>query len=393
MNDTLFAGADAAMLADSVDHFLADHYGFEQRHRRLSKGPTDRGCWPQMAELGWLGLPLPESLGGFGGSWLDVALLMQRFGRALVVEPYLANVVLAGGLLARLGSAQQQARWLAPMIDGACQLALAYAEPGTRHLWTRPRAALRAVGAGWQLDGAKSLVWGGATADGFIVLAHEAGRDDALSLVIVERGARGLGIEPFTAIDGHSGAELRFEAVAVDAAARVGPLRGAQPDVERVLDEAAVLSCCEGIGVMEVLFDATLEYLKQRQQFGRPLASNQALQHRLVDMHTLWRESEAVARYAVSALDADAANRSRAASLAKVHVGQALRQLGQEAVQLHGAIGTTDEYAISHHFKRATALSLLFGDIDLHRARLGRALRDEHASARLATATTAPLTA
>jgi alkylation response protein AidB-like acyl-CoA dehydrogenase len=125
MNDAVFGGDDAAMLADSVDPFLADHYRFEQRQRRLAAGPTDRGCWAQMAELGWLGLPLPESLGGFGGGWLDVALLMQRFGRALVVEPYLANVVLAGGLVARLGSAEQQARWLAPMIEGRFHLALA----------------------------------------------------------------------------------------------------------------------------------------------------------------------------------------------------------------------------------------------------------------------------
>jgi alkylation response protein AidB-like acyl-CoA dehydrogenase len=380
MNDTLFGGGDAALLANSVDHFLADHYSFEQRRERLAGGPAGRGCWAQMAELGWLGLPFPEALGGFGGGWLDLALLMQRFGRSLVVEPYLANVVLAGGLLERLGSAAQQQRLLTPMIEGRWQLALAYGERAARHDWHRVRTIARPHGGGVELHGHKTLVWGGASAEAFIVLAREGALDDALSLFIVERGSPGLSCEPITTVDGRGAAELSLDAVPVSTGERLGRAGQALPEVARVVDAAAALVCAEGIGVLETLFTGTLEYLKQRQQFGRPLASNQALQHRLVDMHTLLREAEGMARFAVSALDADAPTRSRAVSLAKVHVGEALRHVGQEAVQLHGAIGTTDEFPISHHFKRATALSLMFGDANHHRARLGDALRREHAA-------------
>lgn len=382
MNDTLFAlGTDAAMLADSVDRFLADHYAFDQRRRRLAAGPADRGCWPQMAELGWLGLPLPEALGGFGASWTDVALLMQRFGRMLVVEPYLANVVLAGGLLARLGSEAQQLQWLQPMIEGRCQLALAWLERATRHNWQLPQCEARRHGPALELYGRKTVVLGGASADAFIVWARDADAARAPTLFFVDRVRSGVHCVAAPTIDGHNAAEVTFDGVRLRDEDRVGSTAQALDAMEGVLDRAAALSCAEGIGVMEVLFQQTLDYLKQRQQFGRALASNQALQHRLVDMHTLLREAEGMARWAVESLDAEPALRARAVSSAKVHLGQALRQIGQEAVQLHGAIGTTDEYPLSHHFKRATALSLLFGDADHHRARLGQALRDEQRQA------------
>ena len=379
MNDTLFAqGPDAAMMADSIDHFLADHYSFEQRRKRVAMGPGQRGCWTQMAELGWLGLPLPESLGGYAGRWLDVALLMQRFGRALVVEPYVANVVLAGGLLARVGSQAQQLRWLQPMMEGRAQLALAYLERASRHSWQLPRAEASARNGRIQLNGCKTVVLGGASADAFIVWARGSDALRTPALFLVERNRHGVSCAPTPTIDGHAAAEVTFDAVRVSADDQVGTPAQALEQMALAIDTAAALSCAEGIGVMEALFHNTLDYLKQRQQFGRPLASNQALQHRLVDMHALLREAEGLALWAVEAIDADAGLRARAVSTAKVHVGQALRHIGQEAVQLHGAIGTTDEYPLSHHFKRATALSLLFGDVDHHRARLGQALRDDH---------------
>lgn len=379
MNDTLFAqGADAAMLADSVDHFLADHYTFEQRRKRLAMGPGQRGCWAQLAELGWLGLPLPESLGGYAGRWLDVAMLMQRFGRALVVEPYIANVVLAGGLLARVGSQAQQLRWLQPMMEGRAQLALAYLERASRHTWQQPQAEVGVRNGRTELNGRKSVVLGGATADAFIVWARDSDALRTPALFLIERGRHGVSCVPTPTIDGHAAAELTFDAVRVSADDRVGTPTQALDQMSLAIDTAAALSCAEGIGVMEALFHCTLDYLKQRQQFGRPLASNQALQHRLVDMHALLREAEGLAQWAVEAIDAEPAVRAHAVSTAKVHVGQALRHIGQEAVQLHGAIGTTDEYPLSHHFKRATALSLLFGDVDHHRARLGLAMRNDH---------------
>jgi alkylation response protein AidB-like acyl-CoA dehydrogenase len=385
MDDTLFASGDAAVLADSVDRFLADHYRFEQRRQRLAATGDGLGCWPAMAELGWLGLPFAEALGGFGGSWSDVALLMQRFGRALVVEPYVANVALAGGLLARLGTAEQHARWLRPMIDGRCRLALAYGERAARHQWQRVRTVVEARDDGDVVHGRKTLVWGGAQADVLLVLAREGNADGALSLCLVEPHARGVHAAAITTVDGRAACELTLDAAPV--AARLGAPGAIADEVERVLDIAAALACAEGIGVLEVLFDSTLEYLKQRQQFGRPLASNQALQHRLVDMHTLLREAAGMARHAVHALDGDAVLRRHAVATAKAFVGDALRHIGQEAVQLHGAIGTTDEFPLSHGFKRATALSLMFGDADHHRARLATLLQRDHASVESASAT------
>ena len=375
MDDALFASGDAAVLADSIDRFLADHYRFDQRRQRLAAAPDALGCWAPMAEFGWLGLPFAEAHGGFGGTWRDVALLMQRFGRALVVEPYVANVALAGELLARLGNAEQHERWLRPMIEGRCRLAFAYGERAARHQWQRVRTQLQPHDAGLVLHGGKTLVWGGAQADVLLVLAREGGPDGALSLCLVERHAPGAHLTAVTTVDGRATCELTFGAAPV--AARLGAPGAIAAEVERVLDIAAALACAEGIGVLEVLFDGTLDYLKQRQQFGRPLASNQALQHRLVDMHTLLREAAGMAQHAVVALDCDSEVRGHAVASAKAFLGDALRHIGQEAVQLHGAIGTTDEFPISHGFKRATALSLMFGDADHHRSRLGTMLRRE----------------
>lgn len=384
--DTAFGlSQEQALLRDSAQRFAEKEYGFDQRKARLTCNPGQQDCWPALADFGWLGLPFSEADAGFGGSLADVAILMRQFGRSLFLEPYLANVVLAGGLLARLGTAEQKARWLAPMIEGRVRLAFAFGEPQSRY--RLDDCATRAVPApgGWTLHGRKTVVPGGASADAFIVLARTGGERvarDGLALLIVERASAGLSAAPFRTYDGHETCDLTLDAVHANQDAALGPVGGAHDEVDRIIDCGAAMACAEAVGVLEALFEDTLAYLKERRQFGQPLATNQALQHRLVDMRIQLREAQAMAAEAVDALlAADAASsngvalRQRAVSAAKVHVGQALRLLGQEAVQLHGAIGTTDDVRISHHFKRATFLSMLFGDVDWHRRRFGELLR------------------
>jgi len=374
MTETAFTD-EQTMLRDSVERFIQNEYTFEQRRKRLNMPATDRGCWGQFAAMGWLGLPFAEAQGGFGGSTSDVALLMREFGRGLVIEPFVPNVVLAGSLLARLGTPAQCSRYLAAMIDGRAQLAFAFGEAQSRFRLNDCLTQATTQGDDYVINGRKTVVHGGATADAFVVLVRTSGQQldaDGLSLLMVERGSAGVDIKPYRTYDGHTACELTLHDVRVEAAALLGPAGTAFAEAERALDYAAAMSCAEATGVLDVLFNDTLAYTKERQQFGRALASNQALQHRLVDMHIQLREAQAMVQMAVESLDnADDALRRRAVSAAKVLVGGALRLLGQEAVQMHGAIGTTDDLRISHVFKRATLLGMLFGDADWHRQRLG----------------------
>jgi len=372
------------LLRESAERFVEQEYTFEQRRRLLEAEPGAPGRWPTIVGLGWPGLPFAESDGGFGGSLADVAVLMRQFGRSLVIEPYVASVVLAGGLLCRLGTPAQRAAHLAPMIDGTRRLAFAFAEPQSRFALDDCLLRATPAGGGWRLDGRKIVVPGGAGADVFVVLARSAGERSGpagLSLLLVPADAPGLAVRRYRTYDGHDACDLAFDGAALGAHALLGCAGEAFEEVDRIADCGAAMACAEAVGVLEAMFEDTLAYTKERRQFGRPLAANQALQHRLVDMRIQVREAQAMTAMAVDALAAadaagDAVLRRRAVSAAKVHVGQALRHVGQEAVQLHGAIGTTDELRISHHFRRATALMSMFGDVDLHRRRLGGLLRD-----------------
>lgn len=378
MSGALFAaGTEAALLDDSVARFLDREWPFAARRAQLAADPASRGLWQQLAELGWLGLPFAESDGGIGAGWGEMAIVMRRCGRALALEPLIPSVALAGNLIAQLGTAAQRQRHLAPLIEGRAQLALAYLERGPRERWELARLAASPHGDGRVvLGGRKTLVLGAPGAEAVVVLARE---DPGLSLFVVERGSAGLDGLPYRTVCGHAAGELVFNGVMVPAGQRLGSPGGAAPALQHALDTATAMACAEALGVIEMLFESTLDYTRQRRQFGRALSANQALQHRLVDMHVQMREAEVMAQSAVQALrNDDATARSRAVSAAKLHINGALRLVGQEAVQLHGAIGTTEDCAISHAFKRATTLSLLFGDADHHRQRLAAALRAEH---------------
>lgn len=324
---------------------------------------------------------------------MDVAIIMYQFGRALVTEPYLGNVILAGDLISRLGSAEQKARWLVPMIEGRCQLAFAFAERQSRYKVDDCGTRAESCDGGFRITGTKIVVLGGAEAEVFIIFARTAGArtdSDGLSLFAVYGGTAGVKVTGTPTIDGQSACELALDNVLVDPDALIGPLNGAYPFVARTLDYACAMVCAEAIGVIEILLDDTLAYVKERRQFGRALGQNQVLQHRLVDMHVQYREAESLVQNAIASLmDDDPVQRQRAVSAAKIQVGNALRRVGQEAVQMHGGIGTTDELHISHYFRRATAINLQFGDVGAHTARLGALLHRE----KLTAATHAPIAA
>ena len=360
------------LLKDSAERFIERDYTFDTRRRiAATEDGFDRGVWRQFADLGWLGLAMPEDHGGLDGSLADTAVLMEALGRGLVVEPYLSTVLLGGGLLRYGGSAAQQAALIPPVIAGETLLAFAFAERQSRYNLANVETTARAANGGYVLDGAKGVVVHGASAHKLIVSARTAGdsRDEAgISLFLVDGAAAGVARRGYPTVDGLHGAEVTLDGVAVSNADLIGEAGAAFALIERVIDEARAATGAEAVGVMAVLVDATVAYLKNREQFGTPIGSFQVLQHRAVDMFNELELSRALVHRAAAAIASsdDALNRARAASAAKVQIGRAGKLIGQQAIQLHGGMGMTDELFVSHYFKRLTMLGALFGDADYH---------------------------
>jgi alkylation response protein AidB-like acyl-CoA dehydrogenase len=352
-------------LRDTLTRFIAKDYGFEQR-RALAKSAEgfSRAHWKQFAELGLLALPFHEDFGGMNGNAVDTMLVMEAFGRGLVLEPYLATVIIAGGLIRDAGSVAQKEALLPAIAGGERMLALAHYEPGARYEVSRVSTAAKADGGGWKLSGAKAVVLGGAAADTLLVSANTG---KGLSLFLVDAKAAGVTVRSYVTQDGGRAAEVRLDNVAVGQDALVGAQDGALPAIERALDYGIAAMCAEAVGIMAALDEATLEYLKTRKQFGQPIGRFQALQHRMVDMVIATEQSRSMAMMAaVKADSSDAAERRRAISAAKAYIGQQARFVGQQAVQLHGGMGVVDELNVSHYFKRLTMIELTFGNTDHH---------------------------
>ncbi len=352
-------------LRDTLTRFIAKDYGFEQR-RALAKSETgfSRDHWAQFAELGLLALPFPEEFGGMNGNAVDTLLVMEAFGRGLVLEPYLATAIVAGGLIRDAGSAAQKEALLAAVAGGERMLALAHYEREARYKVSLVNTAAKQDGAGWKITGAKGVVLGGGSADALIVSANTG---KGLSLFLVDARAKGVTVRNYTTQDGGRAAEVRLDNVAVGADALVGPEGGALPAIERGLDYGIAALCAEAVGIMAALDEATLEYLKTRKQFGQAIGRFQALQHRMVDMVIATEQSRSMAMMAAVKVDSpDAAERRRAISAAKAYIGQQARFVGQQAVQLHGGMGVVDELNVSHYFKRLTMIELTFGNTDHH---------------------------
>jgi alkylation response protein AidB-like acyl-CoA dehydrogenase len=359
------------LLADTLKRFLATGYAFEARAKIMgSAAGYSEDVWATLAEMGLLGIPFASDHGGFGGSAVDVMIVMEAIGEGLMVEPYLASVGLGGQFVARGGTAVQQKRILPTLIQGKTKLAFAHTERGARYDLRQVSLPARASGDGWLLDGEKCMVLHGGCADLLVVSARTAGsHTDArgISLFLVERAAPGVGVTEYRTLDNLRVADVRLSGVTVPRDALIGPEGDGFPLAEEVVDYATALLCAEAVGAIKYAHDATLDYLKTRRQFGVPIGSFQALQHRMVDILISYEQARSIACLACVKVDtAETNERRRVVSAAKIKIADACRHVSQEAVQLHGGMGMTEELKISHTFRRLTMIAQTFGDADHH---------------------------
>lgn len=358
------------LIRSALAGYLADTYDFESRRKALR---TESGfrteTWRGLAQdLGVLGAALPEDLGGLGGGPVDTLVIMQELGRALVVEPYLETVVIAAGLLKRVDS-EAARRAVGEIISGDLIATLAGAEPKSRFDAADVSTTARREGSGWRLDGAKAVVMAAPWASKLLVTARTSGgrRDrEGVSLFLVDKSTAGVSTRDYATVDGRRASEVAFDGVMLPADALLGKEGEALPLVEAVLDEACAALCAEALGVLSELVRQTVDYAKQRKQFGQPIGSFQVLQHRMVDMFIQAEQATSMAYMATLKLGLPANERARAVSAAKAFIGKALTFVGQSAVQIHGGIGLTEELALSHYFKRATMIEQALGSTDFH---------------------------
>lgn len=359
---------EQTLLQNSVTRYLADTYTFEawRRFTRSDKG-RDPAHWRQFADLGLLAAPLPEEHGGLGGGALEIMIVMKEFGRALVVEPYVPTVIVAGGLLSRSGTVAQQQEWLPKIAGGEAIFAFAFAEPKSRFNLADVATTAKKQGGGYVLNGHKAVVIGAPWADALIVTARTAGNSrDAkgLSLFLVDKRAPGLSLRDFPTVDGNRASEITFENVELPGENLIGSADEGLALVEHAIDEAIIAHCAEAVGAMSALHDQTVAYAKTRKQFGQPIGKFQVLQHRMVDMFVAMEQAVSITLMATLQRES-----AKAAAAAKVAVGKAAHYVGQQAIQIHGGMGMTDDLAAGHYFKRLTLFETLYGSTDHH---LGR---------------------
>ncbi len=367
------------MLADTMARFVQDEYGFEARRKRLHLAQSAPGYgeaqWRQLAGLGLFALNVPETWGGIGGGAVETLIVMEALGRGLVVEPYLATGVIAARLLAAHGSAAQKDRFLPPIARGELRFALAAFEPQSRYDLHEVRTSAARCGDGWRLDGAKSVVLHGDSADWFIVTARtEAGGSatEGLTLFLVDAKAAGVAVQGFPTIDHQRCADLRFDGVQLAAGCVVGAPGQGLDLADWALDQGLAALAAEAVGCMERLTELTCEHLATRRQFGVAIGSFQALQHRAADMRIALEQARALALAAAAhVLGEDRVQRRRAVSAAKAMAGRSGRYVGQQATQLHGGMGMTDEMPPGHYFKRLTAIDMSWGNSEHHVERFG----------------------
>ncbi len=357
------------MLRDSIAKWAAGQYDFDKRREALKKDDAWKKNWATFADLGLLAAPLPEDFSGLGGGALDVNVVMEELGKALVTEPYVPTVVIGAGAIKYAGSAAQKDEHLTAIAGGERIIAFAQAEPKSRWALNDVSTTAKKDGAGYVLNGQKAVVIGAPQADTLLVSARTAGgqRDaKGVSLFLVPKKTKGLTARDYPTMDDTRASEVYFENVSVGANALVGPADAALPLIERIVDEANAAYCSEAVGCVRMMHTLTHEYAKTRKQFGRAIAEFQVIQHRLVDMFMSVEESVSMALLATLKLDASEAERAKAVSAAKVAIGKHGRFVGQNAVQTHGGMGVTDEMRVGHYFKRVTMLDATFGNVDYH---------------------------
>ena len=355
------------ILRESAEKFLAERYDYRTVQRIAASEPGwDREVWGEFAKLGWLGLPFAPEDGGNGGGAVELAILMEAFGKHLLIEPYLATVVLGGGLIAALGSTAERQAMLPAVMEGECHLAFAHEE---RDVPTRAQR----TNDGYSLRGGKKVVLG-PSADTLVVSARLG--DHGLGIFVVPRKTHGLTVRSYRMVDGRRAADVDLNDAIVPTSALLGGNEDAGGEVEAVLQRAIAALSADAVGAIGAMVKATVDYAKTRVQFGQPIANFQALQHRMVRIKIKEEEARAAALFATLSLDGPAAIRARATSGAKAKIGRCARSVHQEAIQLHGAIGTTDELALGGYAKRLLAYELLFGSTREHLRRYGAMIAD-----------------
>lgn len=364
------------MLKDSVSKVVETDYDFEtrQEHLQSDKGYND-AFWQQCGELGWTAIPFAQDDGGFGGGPEEIMLIMEELGRGLVVEPYWSSALLAGGVLRAAANESQRSQWFEELISGTQQATLAWVERGARYDLSCVRTTARAVDGGYQLSGAKVVVPHLATADLIIVPARTSGEatdDHGITLFVVERQAAGVTVDDYATSDGMRAGNLKLDDVMVTSDHILGSEDEGLAPLVAATDLALLGLCAEAQGILEVLVSKTIEYTRTREQFGRPIGSFQALQHRMVDMFMLKEESRSLLYKAVIAMQNAPAEGAKALSALKYHIGTSGRKVGQEAVQLHGGMGVTWELDVPHYFKRLTMIDAILGNADYHLDRFQR---------------------
>jgi pimeloyl-CoA dehydrogenase small subunit len=363
------------LLKDSVDGLLNDSYDFESRKKYgKEKGGWSKSVWNKLAEQGLLGLPFSEDDGGFGAGAVETMIVMEALGKALLLEPYLATVVLGGGFLRRGGSAEQKAAHIPGIIDGSKTMAFAQLEKNSRYDLHDVATSAKKKGDGWVINGEKFVVLNGETADTLVVTARTKGGQRDLSgigVFLVPGNAKGVSKKGYPTQDGLHAADITFTGVEVGADAAIGDPENGLGLIEQVVDDARIAMCAEAVGAMDESLKSTVEYLKTRTQFGVPIGSFQVLQHRAADMFVAVEQARSMSMYATMAADFDdPKERANAVAAAKVQIGRSGKFVGQQAIQLHGGIGMTMEARIGHYFKRLTMIENTFGDSDYHLRRV-----------------------
>jgi pimeloyl-CoA dehydrogenase small subunit len=355
---------EQSILKDSLDRLLADTYGFEDRKRHMANPEGwSADMWSRYAEMGLMALPFAEEDGGLSGTPVETMIVMESLGRALALEPYYSTAVLGGSALRFGGNDDQRAEFIPQVAEGALKIAFAQVERNSRHDLHHVETRAEKSGNGFAISGQKSVVLHGDSADRLVVTARTAGatRDEGgIGVFLVDASAPGVAVRGYPTQDGMRAAEITFDKVAVDADAVLGDAESGLPLVRRIVDAGIAALCAESIGVMGSLHELTVDYLKVRKQFGVPIGAFQALE-----------QSRSMALFATMMADSDDADeRARAMHAAKAEIGRNGRIAGENAIQLHGGVGMTMEYAVGHYFKRMTMIDVAFGDSDYHLRRM-----------------------
>jgi alkylation response protein AidB-like acyl-CoA dehydrogenase len=358
------------MLADSVERFVADHYELE---KRIASSGSDLGFsadhWNTIAELGWLALPFDEADGGFGGSQIETMILFESFGKGLVLEPYFASILLGGGALKRGAPNAMRDAILPGVIDGSVQLALAYAEEQARFDLNDVVTSARTAGSNFVLNGTKSMVMNGASADHLVVSTRTSGGQfdtRGITLFLVPANADGVTLENYPTVDGLRASEVILKDVKVGSDAVIGEVDGGFEILNAVANDAILALAAEAVGAMEVLYKDTVEYTQEREQFDHPLSDFQVLQHRMVEMFMEYEQCKSMLYRATLEAAQGAETAQRTIHALKHLIGKTGYFIGENAVQLHGGMGMTEELRVGHFFKRMLVINMQFGDADHH---------------------------